>query len=260
MTDELLAIEELAVELARLAGAEIELALGKTLDIRYKGETTGGAKWQDPVSEIDHRVERILRARLAERFPSRAIIGEEMGGSEGAGDWIWAIDPIDGTVNFINGFPLFSASIGVLHAMRPVVGAMWCSTSHALRPGVYHAHEGSSLRFDQDEIAKVSRPGVARPLVGEAKTGRSDQWDVRKTGSAALECAFVAAGLLHAARFDSPNLWDVAGGIPLVRAAGGDVRELVENRWQPFESFEGMTWRRPLAVGRTRVLSLMRGE
>ena len=260
MIEDLDSVEELAVELARLAGAEIEIALGKTLSIRYKGEERGGAKWRDPVSEVDQRVEQILRARLAERFPGHAIIGEEMGACEGEGDWVWAIDPIDGTANFINGFPLFAASIGVLHDMRPVVGAMWCSTSHALRPGTYHAREGGRLRFEQEEIPEVERAGVRRPLVGEPEAGRSDYWDVRKTGSAALECAFVAAGLLRAARFDRPNLWDVAGGIPLVRSVGGEVRELVEGEWRHFERFEAASWRRPLALGDESLLSIMCGE
>ena len=255
MTEELAAIEELAVELARLAGAEIEMALGKTLSIRYKGEETGGASWQDPVSEIDQRVEQILRARLAERFPGHTIIGEEMGGGEGEGDWLWAIDPIDGTANFINGFPLFAASIGVLHKMQPVVGAVWCSTSHALRPGTYHARRGGRLRFEQEEIAAVSRIGVRRPLVGEPEAGPSNEWDVRKTGSAALECAFVAAGLLRAARFDSPNLWDVAGGIPLVHAVGGGVREFVESEWRSLDLFDEVSWRRPLALGDENLLA-----
>jgi myo-inositol-1(or 4)-monophosphatase len=63
-------------------------------------------------------------------------------------------------------------------------------------------------------------------------------WDTRHTGSSAIECAFTAAGLLRLSRLQGPNLWDCAGGIALVRAAGGDVRMLTDGVWQPFECFE----------------------
>lgn len=251
--DELAAIEELAVELALLAGAEIENALGKTLSIRYKGQGSGIETWRDPVSEVDHRAEQLIRLRLAEHYPGHGIIGEEMeicpGDPEG---WIWAIDPIDGTANFINGFPLFAASIGVLRQGRPMAGAIWCSATHALRPGVYHAREGGALRFDRQSIAGVDRAAVRRPLVGEPAPSVGDfPWDVRKTGSAAIESAFVAAGLLRAARFESPNLWDVAGGLPLVMAAGGSILEKADGAWRPFVDFgrDAADWRAAIILG-----------
>jgi myo-inositol-1(or 4)-monophosphatase len=68
---------------------------------------------------------------------------------------VWAIDPIDGTTNFVNGFPLFAASIGMLHRGCPVVGAIWCSTSYALRAGVYHARAGGALRFEGEPLALI---------------------------------------------------------------------------------------------------------
>ena len=142
--DQLLAeVEHTAVELAQLAGAEIRTALGRVLTVRYKGAAAGEAPPTDPVSEVDHDVEVLIRARLGTRFPEHGIIGEELDEPEtGESDFVWVIDPVDGTLNFINGFPLFAASVGVLHQGRPVVGAVWCSTSHALRAGTYHAHEG----------------------------------------------------------------------------------------------------------------------
>jgi hypothetical protein len=95
------------------------------------------------VSEVDRATEILVRARLAERFPQHDIIGEELDERPGRGaDFVWAVDPIDGTANFINGFPLFAASIGLLYRGYPLVGAIWCSTSHTLQSGVYHAHCG----------------------------------------------------------------------------------------------------------------------
>jgi len=259
----LLDIERTAVELARLAGAEIVNAFGGLLAIRYKDETSGAeaAAWRDPVSQVDHRVEVLIRARLAERFPEHAIIGEEIDEHrERAHDIVWAIDPIDGTANFINGFPLFAASIGVLHKGRPIVGALWCATSHALRAGVYHAHRGGALHFDDQSIEPKSNPAVRRWLAGSAHAARGDRpWEVRVTGSAAIECAFVAAGLLRVAEFERPNLWDVAGGVALVRAAGGDVRLRKGDGWASLESFEPdlRSWRQPIILGDARAVALL---
>src|SRR5262245_1047543 len=112
---DLVAIEQTATELATLAGAQIAAALGNIHSVRYK---TGGAEdlmtLRDPVSDIDSKVEKLIRARLAERFPEHEIIGEEIDeGVCGNEEVVWAVDPIDGTANFVNGLPLFAASIGV---------------------------------------------------------------------------------------------------------------------------------------------------
>jgi myo-inositol-1(or 4)-monophosphatase len=250
--------ELLAVELATLAGAEIMTALSRTLTVSYKGAP---GTFRDPVSEIDRKVEILIRARLAQRFPSHDILGEEMPERPGCGhDVVWAIDPIDGTSNFINGFPLFGASLGVLHRGVPVVGALWCSSSHALRPGVYHARSDSTLRFDAQPVIRVANPTVHRRLGGDPSAATAGlPWDIRKTGSAAIECAFVAAGLLQVARFAQPNIWDVAGGIVLARAAGREVMVRDAQRWKRFDGFAQneaadhavvlRDWHRPLILG-----------
>jgi len=263
-------IQQTANELARLAGSEIVAKLGGLLSVRYKGageETT----WRDPVSEVDHNVEVLIRAKLAERFPDHDILGEELDERPGRDqDFVWAIDPIDGTANFINGFPLFSASIGVLHKGEPVVGALWCSTSHALRAGVYHARQGGRLHFEEQPLEVKLNPAIRRRLAGAPKTSAPHDlpWENRVTGSAAIECAFVAAGLLRVARFQLPNVWDVAGGLALVQAAGGEVRALEEGVWRPMERFEAVTgeaakgsdlrnWRRPLILGESEAVALL---
>lgn len=269
-TAELAEIERVAVELATLAGAEITNALGGILAVRYKGEAEAGQMWRDPVSEVDQRVEEMIRARLSDRFPDHGIIGEEFDATEAAGDFVWAVDPVDGTTNFVNGFPLCAASIGVLFHGRPVAGAVWCGTSQALRPGVYHASAGGPLRFDTDEIVPKRNPAVRRRLAGvpSAIPGRGG-WETRKTGSAALECAFVAAGILEAARFETPNIWDVAAGVALLDAAGALVLAEHDGTWAPFDGFAHRggadpfaalrTWRKPLMIGHADSESLMSG-
>ena len=159
--------ERTAVDLARLAAVEITGALGRTLAVRYKGAETEAAP-HDPVSEVDHRVEELIRARLAREFPDHDIVGEEFEAHQGSGgEFAWVLDPIDGTTNFVNGFLMFAASIGILHLGRPVVGVVWCSTSHALRAGVYHAHLGGSLLFDEEPLEVRRNLAIRRHLAGD---------------------------------------------------------------------------------------------
>lgn len=249
-------MEALAVELATLGGTEIVRALGTILSVKYKGEGVAADLLKDPVSQVDGAVEALIRMRVADRFPGHDIIGEEMAERPGRGhDFAWAIDPIDGTTNFVNGFPLFASSVGVLYRGVPIVGALWCSTSHLLAPGVYHCGAGQDLRFNRTAFSRQANPAVRRRLAGEPDLGNgAGAWDVRKTGSAAIECAFVAAGLLQVARFATPNIWDVAGGIALAWASGATVLEKHGERWRPFAGFgEDMDdlglWKRPLILG-----------
>jgi myo-inositol-1(or 4)-monophosphatase len=233
-------IERTAVELANLAGAEIKTALGGMLSVRYKTISEVEEIWQDPVSEVDDNIEELIRARLAKSFPEHDIIGEELDERPARDhDFVWAVDPIDGTANFVNGFPLFAATIGVLHRGRPVAGAIWCAASHELRAGVYHASLGGTLCFNGDPVTPKHNPLVRRHLAGVA-AGRSNEggWEMRTTGSAAIEAAFVAAGLLEAAHFERPNIWDVAGGAALVLAAGGRVMVAGGEGWAPLDKFE----------------------
>lgn len=237
--EELVAIERVAVELAELAGAEILSSLGGAFSMHYK---TGQSdtRYRDPVSEVDENVEELISERLAERFPEHDIIGEESEDRPGRDhDFVWAVDPVDGTANFVNGYPMFAASIGVLFKGRPIVGALWCAASHVLRHGVYHARLGSDLAFDGKTVVAKPNPGVRRKLAGVPALGRGDDaWEVRKTGSAAIECAFAAAGLLEVVRFSAPNIWDVAGGLMLIEAAGGITYLKSDGEWRPFEQFE----------------------
>jgi myo-inositol-1(or 4)-monophosphatase len=280
-------IEHLAADLAHLAGAEIVQQLGRAVTIRYKAvdpvqvveqaakETAKTGQpinlFRDPVSEVDQNVERMIRARLADAFPGHDILGEEIKeASRRESDFLWAIDPVDGTTNFINGFPLFAASIGVLHRGRPIAGAVWCSASHALYAGVYHACLGGDVCFDGEALRPRLNPGIRRRLAGEPQAVPDIDlpWEVRKTGSAAIECAFVAAGLLRVARFERPNIWDVAGGFALVAAAGGEILTYGNRSWQNFTHFEPpiapegrvpelRQWRRPVIIGDAQGTALL---
>jgi myo-inositol-1(or 4)-monophosphatase len=258
-------MEETALELARLAGAEITAALSRDLAVSYKTDGHGESQPTDPVSEVDHAVEALVRERIQARFPGHAIIGEEVDEHPEDGvDVLWVIDPVDGTTNFINGFPLFAASIGVLYQGFPAAGAVWCSSSHLLRAGVYHASLGGPLRFEGAGVTPAGAgENVKRRLAAApgGSPGRTNNWDNRVTGSAAIECAFVAAGIFDVARFGGLRIWDLAAGVVLAAAAGRESWVKGAEGWAPLDRFEAPArvkddrkptlrdWSQPMVVG-----------
>lgn len=251
-------IEALAAALAAEAGAFVIDQLEREVLVEYKADARGQENTGDPVSEVDRNVEALLRERVAAEFPAHVVVGEEDATQPSEEtEYVWVLDPVDGTSNFVNGFPLFAVSVGVLRHGRPVVGAVWCATTHALHPGVYHAHEGGPLRLDGREVSperatKVKRALAAAPGGSSAGT-RS--WDHRVTGSMAIEGAYVAAGVFAAAPFWVPKIWDVAGAIPLIRAAGREAWTRDGHGWKPFERFEAPD-RLPHSVKEERAPSL----
>ena len=235
-------VEGLASELAREAGRIAQAALQGELQVDYKTESRiEGHAPRDPVSETDREIEALVRDRVAERFPAHTIIGEEVADTPDLlADFVWVIDPVDGTANFVNGFPLFCVSIGVLWRGQPVVGAIWCAATHALGPGIYHAHRGGGLSFQGDPFRPLDPGGVRRRLSAGpgGSAGRSRHWDTRVTGSAALELAFVAAGIFQSARFRGLHIWDLAAGVLLVEEAGGRVLLQEAGEFAPLVRFD----------------------
>ena len=242
-SDDVLAeIEEAALALGRLAGARIAETLAHEITVEYKDGGRDGRAPTNPVSDVDRAIEQFIRERVEARFPEHGVLGEEFEWHTDADrEFVWVVDPVDGTTNFVNGFPLFASAIGVLHHGRPVAGAIWCSTGHALRAGVYHARRGGPLRFE-DEPVPARRPsrGVSRRLgaVPGGARGRLPHWDTRVTGSAAIECAFVAAGIFQSAVFAAPSIWDVAAGVCLVQSAGHVALTRGRRGWEQLERFE----------------------
>jgi len=238
----LAAIEALAIELAREGGRQATEGLAREISVDYKTDAKkDGDAPRDPVSEIDHAVEAMVRERVGERFPGHDVIGEEVElHPDQIEDFVWVVDPVDGTANFVNGYPLFCVSIGILHHGVPVVGAIWCASTHALHPGVYHAHRGGGLQFDDAPFGGVPSTDVRRRLSAApgGSPGRLQHWDNRVTGSAAIELAFVAAGIFQSAWFGGLKIWDLAAGVLLIQEAGGRVSHRRAAAFEAFTKFE----------------------
>lgn len=263
------ALEVFAVDLARVAAAEIERSLDREIDVSYK-DMTGPFAPTDAVTNMDREIEEILAARIREAFPDHAVLGEE--GTRFFPDgfeYSWMLDPIDGTQNFVNGLPVYSASIGVLRHGKPVAGAIWGASTHRLGPGVYHARSGGPLSFNSFPISGSARPARGRVRGLGAMPHDEDQhlrsgaahqqteyrlpWDRRHIGSGALEAAFVAAGIFESAFNTGPRVWDIAAGALLVQAGGRHIWTTEDGDWTPLTSFgetaeELQMWRRPVLM------------
>ena len=255
------AFEATAQRLAQAAGLRIAAAVNGELTVQFKDTRPEWAANSNPVSQVDQSVERFIREELSRAHPADAIIGEEQpsSGPPGAAT-CWVIDPVDGTCNFINGVPLYACSIGVLHEGWPVAGAIWCASTHAVGPGVYHAHAGGPLCFNGRPLAR-RKPGNWRGLAADhGRTSRyAAHWDHRVLGTAAVEFAWVACGVLRLAHLPRPGLWDAAAGLVLLQAAGCSALTWEQGRWEPLLRFKPppgkraekhlAAWQQPVLIG-----------
>jgi myo-inositol-1(or 4)-monophosphatase len=245
--------------LAHVAGEYIFAAHATAPHVEFKTPGLGGAPNSNPVSATDRAVERQIREQIATQFPDDAIIGEEEGATPGRGSPLtWVIDPVDGTTNFVNGLPLFACSIGVLYRGWPTAGAIWCSSSHTLSPGVYHACAGGPLHFSGAALRRRAQGGwrglASEP--GKAPTYGA-LWDTRVLGCSTLEFALVAAGLLSFAYISRPKLWDVVAGLVLLEAAGCRAVVPRGDRWDTLLYFSTpetdplgyANWSEPVLLG-----------
>ena len=271
-------IEDHAVEFARGAGRILETYFGKAIDVQFKSDDK-----TNPVSQADKESEEYLRGAISKLFPDHSILGEE-GPDEGPAnsDSLWALDPLDGTLNYINGFPIYSVSIGMLHKGAPVVGAVWVPRPGVSNGSVYHARRGHGTYLDDKPVYVCKNPA---PQAGQLaimprefrrryhrKAGRgAPVGEIRGPGSIAYEMALTSSGTLQYAAFTSPRLWDIAAGVVLVQEAGGAALTYVRNRsrWYNLKHFPipgvdgrgGLTqlreWSAPIMVGNLELVEYL---
>jgi len=182
-----------------------------------------------PVTETDRLVELRLRESLGGLDPRIPVVGEEGGGDIGDSDWVWAVDPIDGTRAFIAGMPTWTVSVGLLRRGRPVLG---CVVLPASREGrVFLGGEGLAVTRDgvptaTAEPASVTDKAVLIPSDAHYRYRLGFPCRARSFGSTALHLALVAGGSSIATLVHESYLWDLAGGMALLAAAGCTVAEL----------------------------------
>ena len=219
-----------AVKAARLAGAIINRAALDVESVRISQK-----QLNDFVTEVDHASERTIIETLLTAYPGHGIIAEESGSTHGAQDseYVWIIDPLDGTTNFIHGFPVYCVSIA-LAVRGKVEQAVIYDPS---RNDLFTATKGRGAFLNERRIRVSKRTDLKQSLLSTGfpfrpgdnfKTYLSMMGDVmqrtaglRRPGAAALDLAYVAAGYTEGFFETGLSIWDVAAGSLLVTEAGG---------------------------------------
>jgi myo-inositol-1(or 4)-monophosphatase len=221
-------LERIAGETARAAAALVTTTYGRADTVGRKSSPT------DVVTETDLRAEALVRRLLQERTPAAGVVGEE-GGASGATERLqWVIDPLDGTINFLYGVPVFAVSIGAAIDGEIVAGAV----VDVLRDELFSACAGGGARrngaaisvsrcvalpdalvatgFSYQASVRSHQGEVAQRLLSQAR-------DVRCFGSAALELCWVACARLDGYYQRDTEVWDRAAGALIAQEAGARV-------------------------------------
>jgi myo-inositol-1(or 4)-monophosphatase len=223
----------IAIRAARRAGEIITRGMNRVhrLDIRSKGQN-------DFVTEIDLAAERDIIETIRKHYPDHAILAEESG-QHGNSEFVWIIDPLDGTTNYLHGFPQFAVSIGVERRGRIEHGVVY----DPLRQELFTTSRGEGAQLDGRRIRVSNHVGLEGALIGTGFPYRSNiQWldnymammktvmqqtaGIRRPGAAALDLAYVAAGRLDGFWEFGLSPWDTAAGSLLITEAGGMVGTL----------------------------------
>ena len=143
-------IEAKAVELAGEVGKIVQGCFGVPMEIEYKDEMK-----RDPVTSVDKESQAYLYEAISRYFPDHDILGEEGSHSEeaSASDFLWVLDPLDGTTNFLSGLPVYAVSIGVLHRGTPVAGALFIPWPGKDAGYVLHARKGAGAWKGEERIS-----------------------------------------------------------------------------------------------------------
>ena len=178
----------------------------------------------DFVSNADTKAENIIIKELMKTKKNYSIIGEECGSIKNKDtDNVWIIDPIDGTTNFLHGIPHFAISIALKSNNEIVSGLIY----DPIKDEMFYAEKNNGAFFNNKRI-KVSRKKEIKNCL--FATGGKDKIGVnlstRKSGSAALDMAYVAAGRYDGYFQNNLNLWDIAAGIIIVKESGGIVNNI----------------------------------
>src|SRR5262245_58176434 len=230
----------IAIRAARRAGEIIVRGMNRLhrLEVRAKGQN-------DFVSEIDTAAERDIIETVRKHYPSHAFLAEESGQSGEDNEFVWIVDPLDGTTNFLHGFPQYAVSIGVQRRGRMEHAVVYDPT----RQELFTSSRGEGTQLDGRRVRVTKQLTLDGALIGSGFPYRSNlHWidnylgmlkavmqetaGVRRPGSAALDLAYVAAGRTDAFFELGLGPWDTAAGTLLITEAGGLVGTLTGGEYK----------------------------
>jgi len=196
----------------------------------------------DFVTEVDRQAEHEIIKTIKSAFPEHSILAEESGQHEG-NEYTWIIDPLDGTTNFLHGFPHYAVSIALKHKNRLEVGVIY----DPLHNDLYTASRGGGAMLNNRRIRVTKQTSLPGALIGTGFPFKAQQQKyldsylamfkavctntsgIRRTGSAAIDLAYLATGRLDGFWEVDLKAWDIAAGVLLVKEAGGVVTDFAFN-------------------------------
>ncbi len=203
-----------------------------TIAMSHFRRTVGNRKHDDSiVTAADTEIEHFLRNRIHAHYPGHGIQGEEHGSSGLDREYVWSLDPIDGTNAFASGLPIWGISIGLLHHTVPVFGVIYLPVTDDC-----YWNEGTERAFWNGQPIRVRPQPAGAPYDGQdwlavtSDTHRTYhvhfRGKTRSTGSTVAHMCYVAQGVAVGALLGYVSLWDIAAGVAIVEAAGGVVQTL----------------------------------
>jgi myo-inositol-1(or 4)-monophosphatase len=215
-----------AGELATGAGKILRKGFSTDFQVRYKGAI-------DPVTEYDLKSEAYITSRIKKRCPGHSILAEEGTGHKSESPFKWVIDPLDGTVNYAHGFPIYCVSIGVEYEDDIIAGAVYDPE----RDELFHAAKGQGAFVNRKRISVSTEKRLNRSLLNTGfaydvhKAARNNlglfarmvkaAQGVRRPGSAAIDLCWLAAGRIDGFWELKLRPWDTAAALVILREAGG---------------------------------------
>ncbi len=222
----------IAIRAARAAGDSIVREMDRVSDISVdlKGKN-------DFVTEVDRQAEHIIIETIKNAYPDHAFLAEESGKS-GDSEYLWIIDPLDGTTNFLHGFPHFAVSIALQHKERLDQAVIYDPVKQEL----FTASNGKGAQLNNKKIRVSSQKTIEGALlgtgfpfkeehdidrfIGNFKSFFPKAAGIRRAGAASLDLAYVACGRLDGFWEYDLKPWDIAAGVLLVQEAGGLISDM----------------------------------
>ena len=228
------------VSVAKEAGEIIRKGFGTNFSIEYKTNES------NLVTEIDKASEKLITEFIKRKYPSHGILAEEGGETKNSSEYIWVVDPIDGTTNFAHGLPIFSVSIGVQKNGKTIAGVVY----DVMNDIVYSSGLGSGafangIKLNVNKNDKLSHAvlvtgfpyniadnpeNALEKFSAFTKTARG----IRRLGSAAIDLCYVARGVFDGFWEVSLHPWDMCAGKLIVEEAGGLVTDFAGNETDIF--------------------------
>jgi myo-inositol-1(or 4)-monophosphatase len=236
---EIQAFLESAIKVAEKGGAALKKHWGKLKTISHKANTI------DLVTDADKASEKAVMRYLKDKHPSHAILSEESGWSENQGaEFLWVIDPLDGTTNFTHQYPMVSVSVGLLYQGQPLIGVVY----NPILKELFYAGKRLGAFFNKRKITVSATHSLDASLLAtgfsyDRRTTKDNNYSefclmthlsqgVRRGGSAAIDLAYVAAGRFDGYWEKGIKSWDIAAGVVLVEEAGGLVTDYDQGPFQ----------------------------